>query len=121
MPNVVFAIMLMLAEHAWGKHAEVNGISMKDLGPCEETAAWADFTSRTITLNSECDGWTPELMQGAVTHEYGHLLCLCNDHSRNTESVMYPVISATGKVLEEDLWRVDVEVKEKEKEKVSPN
>lgn len=97
---------LARAETAWGEHADVSGISWAAMNACrpEDAGGWSDLATRAITINSACV-WDAELLQLAVTHEYGHML-LGFAHSLDKRSVMYYRLRRGERILPEDLERL---------------
>lgn len=89
--TIVLQKALSSARSAWGMKAEVSLIQWKDLGPCNgktTMAAWSNFGERSISLNQNCR-FTPQMLQIAVNHEYGHMLMSNETHSSDPNSVMY--------------------------------
>ena len=99
---------LVIAQAAWGAPADISGIAMGLLNDCaapNEPAGWSDLVTRLITINSACL-WDDELLQVAVTHEYGHMVLCSSVHSLDRRSVMYSRLRRGQRVMPEDLERV---------------
>lgn len=78
------------AEHAWGTHVDVAGISLAPLDNCQtlERVGWANLATGTIQINSSCR-YEVKYLQLIVDHEYGHLLLRTSAHSLDPHSLMF--------------------------------
>lgn len=104
------------AAKAWGIPAEIDSIEMTDKFRCyDETkpggkriynpAYWAAlsvFNDNKILINSWCK-WTPELLQTAISHEYGHMIIRRSEHSEEKGSVMATSLPKHAKVTAKDV------------------
>lgn len=100
----VLLIQLHRAESAW-HHTTTAKIVWSDLGPCNN-GQWLSFywsRQNTIAINTECD-WHKRPLDLAVQHEVGHALGL--DHSPDSRSVMFHLVSKGQRIMPEDRGRL---------------
>lgn len=108
------------AAAAWGHSvadANIARVILADLGPCKPPrimAAWSDFATRVITLNSQCQwvthgsiGGKHQPLEESLLHEFCHMLTNSAAHSMNPKSVCYWQLAKGQRILPEDLERIN--------------
>ncbi len=94
------------AASLWGQLVALPWVEIRPLGVCSDLAGWTGFDNRVIAINPDCPLTDPGFLEALMTHEYGHLLCLCSDHNDDPSSIMNPVVVAGNQITEDDKWRV---------------